>query len=143
GADPELRYTPGGQAVCDLRVATTDQWTDKGGERKEQTEWHRIVVWGKQAENCSQYLAKGRQVYVEGRLRTRQWDDKEGNKRYTTERAARTVRCRGGRGGEGGAARERRAGGQGRGPQASEGGAPADDFGGPPGGNMGDDDIPF
>src|ERR1051325_4567792 len=105
GADPELRYTPGGQAVCDLRVATTEQWTDKSGERKEQTEWHRVVVWGKQAENCSQYLSKGRQVYVEGRLRTRQWDDKDGNKRYTTEIVAQTVQFLGGGRGEG--ARER------------------------------------
>src|SRR5215813_5398130 len=111
GKDPELRYTPGGQAVCDLSIATTDQWTDKSGERKEQTEWHRVVVWGKQAENCSQYLSKGRQVYVEGRLRTRQWDDKEGNKRYTTEIVAQTVQFLGGGRGEG-APRERSGGGE-------------------------------
>ena len=153
GADPELRYTPGGQAVCDLRIATSDQWTDKSGERKEQTEWHRIVVWGKQAENCSQYLSKGRQVYVEGRLRTRQWDDKEGNKRYTTEIVAQTVQFLGGGRGEGSAARERPAGSEraAGGERAatrresngeSAGGAPGDDYGGPPGA-MSDDDIPF
>src|SRR5262252_1384903 len=144
GADPELRYTPGGQAVCDLRVATTEQWTDKSGERKEQTEWHRVVVWGKQAENCSQYLSKGRQVYVEGRLRTRQWDDKEGNKRYTTEIVAQTVQFLGGGRGEG--ARERPSGGErpaaARREAGEGGGAPNEDFGGAPGG-MSDDDIPF
>ena len=150
GKDPELRYTPGGQAVCDLSIATTDQWTDKSGERKEQTEWHRVVVWGKQAENCSQYLTKGRQCYIEGRLRTRQWDDKEGNKRYTTEIVAQTVQFLGGGRGEGaGASRGERPSG----PRRESGGGgdmgPPDDFGGgggaggPPGGGMGDDDIPF
>jgi len=151
GKDPELRYTPGGQAVCDLSIATTDQWTDKSGERKEQTEWHRVVVWGKQAENCSQYLSKGRQCYVEGRLRTRQWDDKDGNKRYTTEIVAQTVQFLGGGRGEGaGAQRGERSSGPRR--ESSGGGdmGPPDDFGGgggaaggPPGGGMGDDDIPF
>jgi single-strand DNA-binding protein len=146
GKDPELRYTPGGQAVCDLSLATTDQWTDKSGERKEQTEWHRVVVWGKQAENCSQYLAKGRQCYVEGRLRTRQWDDKDGNKRYTTEIVAQTVQFLCGKG-EGAGQRSERA------PTRREGSGgemgPPDDFGGgggastPPGGGMGEDDIPF
>jgi single-strand DNA-binding protein len=141
GADPELRYTPGGQAVCDLRIATTEQWTDKSGERKEQTEWHRVVVWGKQAENCSQYLAKGRQVYVEGRLRTRQWEDKDGQKRYTTEIVAQTVQFLGGGRGEG-ATRERPAPErQPRGNGTTESGPP-DDFGGG-GGGMGEDDIPF
>jgi single-strand DNA-binding protein len=148
GKDPELRYTPGGQAVCDLSIATTDQWTDKSGERKEQTEWHRVVVWGKQAENCSQYLSKGRQCYVEGRLRTRQWDDKDGNKRYTTEIVAQTVQFLGGGRGEGAGARGERPSG----PRRESGGGdmgPPDDFGGgggaggPPGGGMGDDDIPF
>jgi len=147
GADPEIRYTPSGQAVCDLRIATTEQWTDKGGERKEQTEWHRVVVWGKQAENCSQYLSKGRQCYVEGRLQTRQWDDKDGNKRYTTEIVAQTVKFLGGGRGEGAAQRGERSAGQRR--ESSGGEMPPDDFGGgggaggPPGGGMGDDDIPF
>src|SRR5687767_2230317 len=137
GADPELRYTPGGQAVCDLRVATTDQWTDKAGERKEQTEWHRIVVWGKQAENCAQYLAKGRQVYVEGRLRTRQWDDKDGNKRYTTEVKADRITLLGGGGGGGG----RSSGGGGGG--ADRGGSQGGGMDEPPMEPITDDDIPF
>lgn len=91
GQDPEVRYTQGGQAVCNFSVATSESWNDKEGQRQEKTEWHRIVVWGKIAEICSQYLGKGRQVYVEGRLQTRQWDDKDGNKRYTTEIVANTV----------------------------------------------------
>ncbi len=91
GADPELRYTPSGAAVCEMRLATNESWTDRQGQRQERTEWHRIVVWSKLAENCSKYLNKGRQVYVEGRLRTRSWDDKDGNKRYTTEVIANDV----------------------------------------------------
>ncbi len=91
GANPELRYTPGGQGVANFNMATSEQWTDKTGKKQERTEWHRIVVWGKLAELCSQYLAKGRQAYVEGRLQTRSWDDKEGIKRYTTEVVAQTV----------------------------------------------------
>src|SRR5215468_3929374 len=85
GADPELRYTPGGQAVCDIRLATNESWTDKNGQKQERTEWHRVVMWGKPAEICKQYLTKGQKLYVEGRLQTRSWDDKEGNKRYSTE----------------------------------------------------------
>lgn len=103
GADPEKRVTGTGQSVTNFNIATTDRWTDKGGQKQERTEWHRIVVWGAQAENCAQYLAKGRQVYIEGRLQTRQWDDKEGNKRYTTEVVAQRVQFLGGpRGSEGG-----------------------------------------
>jgi single-strand DNA-binding protein len=141
GKDPELRYTPGGQAVCDLRIATTDNFTGRDGEKKESTEWHTVVVWGKQAENCSQYLSKGRQVYVEGRLRTRSWDDKEGKKRYATEIVALTVQFLGG-GGGGGERGERRAPPGGARPAAPERGAPVEeppeDLGPPP-----DDDIPF
>src|SRR6186713_497002 len=85
GADPELRYTPSGQAVCDLRLATNESWTDKNGQKQERTEWHRVVMWGKPAEICKQYLSKGQKLYIEGRLQTRSWDDKEGNKRYSTE----------------------------------------------------------
>ena len=85
GRDPEVRYTPTGTAVANFTMATTDRWTDPGGEKKERTEWHRIVVWGKQAEIAGEYLKKGRQVYVEGSLQTREWTDREGNKRYTTE----------------------------------------------------------
>ncbi|MBU4485182.1 single-stranded DNA-binding protein [bacterium] len=101
GADPEKRYTGSGAAVTTMNIATTDVWNDKGGERQEKTEWHRIVVWGKQAETCAEYLAKGRQVYVEGRLQTRQWEDKEGNKRYTTEIVAQTVKFLGSAPGKG------------------------------------------
>src|SRR5262245_696094 len=100
GADPELRYTNTGSAVANIRIATNEQWTDKNGERQERTEWHQIVVWGKQAENCGKYLRKGRSVYIEGRLQTRQWEDQSGNKRYTTEVVAQTVQFLGGRGGE-------------------------------------------
>ncbi|MCA9561864.1 MAG: single-stranded DNA-binding protein [Myxococcales bacterium] len=92
GRDPELRYTQGNQAVTTLRVATSENWKDKtSGERKEATEWHRVVVWGRQAENCNKFLAKGRQVYIEGTLRTREWEDKDGNRRFTTEVVARNV----------------------------------------------------
>jgi len=86
GRDPEVRYTTGGSAVANFTMATTDRWNDaETGEKKERTEWHRIVVWGKQAEIAGEYLRKGRQVYVEGSLQTREWTDREGNKRYTTE----------------------------------------------------------
>lgn len=96
GQDPELKYTPGGSAVCNFSMATTEAWTDKQGQKQEKTEWHRIVVWGKLAELCNQYLAKGRQAFLEGRLQTRSWDDKEGHKRYTTEILATTVQFIGG-----------------------------------------------
>jgi single-strand DNA-binding protein len=85
GRDAELRYTPGGAAVATLNMATTEVWNDKSGQRQEKTEWHRVVLWGKSAESLTEYLTKGKQIYVEGRLQTRQWDDKDGNKRYTTE----------------------------------------------------------
>lgn len=140
GADPEVRYTQGGSAVANFRIATTEVWNDRGsGERNERTEWHRIVVWGKQAENCGEYLKKGRTVFVEGRIQTREWQDKDGNKRYTTEIVANNVQFLGGRG-EGGS------GGGGRGGSYQGGGG--SDF--PGGGDqnmdpppMGDDDIPF
>jgi single-strand DNA-binding protein len=96
GQDPELKYTPGGSPVCNFSLATTESWTDKQGQKQERTEWHRIVVWGKLAELCNQYLAKGRQAFLEGRLQTRSWDDKDGNKRYTTEIMANTVQFIGG-----------------------------------------------
>src|SRR3954447_4124368 len=99
GRDAELRYTPGGAAVATLNLATTEVWNDKGGQRQEKTEWHRIVLWGKSAESLNEYLVKGRQIYVGGRLQTRQWDDKDGNKRYTTEiRGDRIVLLGGGSG---------------------------------------------
>ena len=101
GRDAELRYTPGGAAVATLNLATTEVWNDKGGQRQEKTEWHRIVLWGKQAESLQEYLTKGKQIYVEGRLQTRQWDDKDGNKRYTTEIKADRITLLGGGGGGG------------------------------------------
>lgn len=104
GADPELRYTSGSQAVAELRLATGRRWQAKDGTQRDETEWHRVVVWGEQAEHCAKYLAKGRQVYVEGRLQTRKWQDKLGADRYTTEVVAQVVQFLGGR--EGGAATE-------------------------------------
>ncbi len=96
GKDPEVRFTPGGKAVCKFPLATTERWgTDDG--RQERTEWHNIVVWGRSAENCGQYLAKGRQIYLEGSLRSRSYDDKEGNKRYVTEIIAQRVQFLGGK----------------------------------------------
>jgi len=101
GRDPELRYTPSGQPVASFSVATNERWNDRDGKPQERTEWHRIVVWGKQAENCANYLQKGRSVYIEGRLQTREWEDKEGQKRQTTEIVAQTVQFLGGRDGAG------------------------------------------
>ena len=128
--DPEVRYTQGGAAVANFTLATNEAWTDKAGAKQEKTEWHRIVVWGKTAEIVREHLTKGRQVYVEGSLQTRQWDDREGNKRTTTEIKAMRVLFLGGRS-EGGSSEMRGAGG----------GAPSDvmtDDGPPP-----EDDIPF
>ena len=102
GADPETRYLPSGDAVCNIRVATTDRIRDKtSGEYKENTEWHRIVFFGKLAETAGQYLKKGRQVYVEGRIRTNKWQDKEGNERYTTEIIGNDMKMLGSREGMG------------------------------------------
>ena len=98
GANPEVRSTQGGQMVANLRLATTERWTDKNGQKQEQTEWHRVVVWGRQAEIVSQYLTKGRQIYVEGRIRTRQWQDQQGQKRFTTEIVAQNIQMLGSRG---------------------------------------------
>lgn len=96
GADPELKNVSAQQTVARLSVATSENWTDREGKKQERTEWHRIVVWGKLAELCGKYLAKGRQVYVEGRLQTRSWEDPQGQKRYTTEVVANTVQFLGG-----------------------------------------------
>jgi single-strand DNA-binding protein len=149
GADPDMRYTPSGQGVCELRLATSESWNDKNGQRQERTEWHRIVVWGKRAEVCSKYLSKGRQVFVEGRIQTRTYDDKDGNKRYITEIIANDVQFLGGGGRDGGGGGGGGGGGRGKGtddgpPPPSDG-----DFGGYGGGGGGgggggpDDDIPF
>jgi len=91
GQDPELRYTQNGQAVASFTMATSESWRDKDGERQERTEWHRIVAWGNQAEFCGNFLHKGRLVYVEGRLQSRDWEDKEGQKRRTTEIIAQKI----------------------------------------------------
>lgn len=99
GRDAELRYTTGGSAVATLNLATTEQWKDKEGQKKEATEWHRVVVWGKTAETLAEYLTKGKQIYLEGKLQTRKWKDKEGQDRYTTEvRGDRMVLLSGGGG---------------------------------------------
>lgn len=103
GADPEVRYTQSGTPVANLRIATNERWTDKSGQSQERTEWHRVVVFGNTAENCAKYLSKGRQVYVEGRIQTNEWQDNDGNKRYTTEIVAQNVTfLSGGNGGGGG-----------------------------------------
>lgn len=136
GNAPEMRFTGGGQAVANFRIATNESWTDKSGQKQERTEWHRIVVWGKLAELCGEYLAKGRQVFVEGRLQTREWTDKEGKKNYTTEVVAQNVQFLGGRG-EAGAGAGRR-GGEDFGPPPPGMEEPS---GGPPQGA--EDDIPF
>ena len=97
GQEPEIRYTQGGNSVCNFRIATTERWKDRDtGDMKERTEWHRIIVWGKQAEMCGEYLAKGRAVHVEGKLQTRKWEDKDGNERWTTEVVADRVTFLGG-----------------------------------------------
>ncbi len=102
GRDAELRYTPGGAAVATLNLATTEVFKDREGQRKEDTQWHRVILWGKTAESLQDYLTKGKQIYVEGKLQTRKWKDKDGNDRYTTEiRGDRIVLLSGGgRGGE-------------------------------------------
>jgi single-strand DNA-binding protein len=146
GADPELKYTPSNRPVCNLSIATNEVFKDKGGQRQERTEWHRVTVWGEQAETCSKYLSKGRMVYLEGRLQTRSWDDKtDGKKRYSTEIVAdRVVFLGGGAGAEGGARKPGGGGGGGRswgeeGSAAPAGAAEPEGHGPPPG----DDDIPF
>lgn len=96
GKDPEFKYTPGGQAVATFSLATTERFADKGGQRQERTEWHNIVAWGKLAELSNQYLKKGRSVYIEGRITTRSWDDKDGVKKYKTEIVANTLQFIGG-----------------------------------------------
>ena len=103
GVDPEIRYTQSGTPVANLRIATNEVWTDKNSQRQERTEWHRVVVFGRTAENCGKYLTKGRQVFVEGRIQTKEWEDRDGNKRYTTEIVASNITfLSGGSGGGGG-----------------------------------------
>ena len=131
GQDPEVRYTPSGVAVANFSIATSEEWKDKdSGEKREQTEWHRIVAWRRLGEICGEYLSKGRQVYIEGRLQTRSWDDRDGNKKYTTEIVASDVQFLG--------SRDMAGGGGGR-PSGGGGGG----FQGAPGPGPEDDDIPF
>jgi single-strand DNA-binding protein len=141
GRDPEMRYLPSGDAVANLRVATTDKFKDKNGDMQEQTEWHSVAFFGRQAEVCGQYLKKGSQVYVEGSLRTRKWQDKDGNDRYTTEIRGDRMQMLGGRGG-GGASADYDAPPMDSGSSAPRG-KPAG--GGSSGGGFDDldDDIPF
>jgi single-strand DNA-binding protein len=128
GADPELRYTPSGAAVANFNMATTEKWKDKEGQLQEKTEWHRIILWARQAEIAKEYLRKGSSVYIEGRLQNRNYEDKDGIKRYVTEIIGQRMQLLGGRGG----------------------GAPSESSGGPsepppPPGNLEneDDDLPF
>ena len=129
GRDPEVRYTPSGAAVCNLRIATTRNWKNRdSGERQEETEWHSVVLYDRQAEVAGEYLKKGRPVYIEGRLKTRKWQDKEGQDRYTTEIVAETMQLLGGRdsGGEsgGGMGGDDEGGGYSRPPAARPAAAP-------------------
>ena len=149
GADPETRAMPSGMTVANLRLATTENWKDKqSGEQQERTEWHSVALFGRLGEIAAEYLRKGSQVYIEGRLRTRKWQDKEGRDRYTTEIIGSEMQMLGGRGGGGGGGGSGGAGGYSDAPARGEpsepaaagssggggGGAPRDDF---------DDDIPF
>ena len=128
GQDPELRYTPDGAAVANFSIATSIEWKDRdSGGKKEKTEWHRIVAWRRLGELCGEYLAKGRQVYIEGRLQTRDWQDRDGNKRYTTEIVATDIQFLGSRDSSG--------------PRDGYGGPPPPDE--PPQFDSQDDDIPF
>ena len=135
GRDAELRYTPGGAAVATLNLATTEVFKDREGQKKEDTQWHRVILWGKTAESLQDYLVKGKQIYVEGKLQTRKWKDKDGNDKYTTEvRGDRVVLLSGG-------------GGRGEGGGERGGGGRTDDSvtQAEPGGSveLTDDDIPF
>ncbi len=128
GKDPEVRYTPSGLGVANFNIATSETWTNKEGAKETRTEWHRIVAFGKLAEICGEYLSKGKQVYIEGRIQTRDWEDKNGVKRYTTEIVASQMQMLGARDSADTAR-----------PQSS----PVSDFQGAPAQGPGDDDIPF
>lgn len=130
GADPEIRYTAGGTPVANFNLATKETWTNKDGVREDRTEWHRIVAWGKLGQICGEYLVKGKLVYIEGKLRTRSWEDREGNKRYTTEILAQTMQMLSPAGD--------------RAPVERDIGGKDFDLGEPPGGGpFPEDDIPF
>ena len=148
GRDPETRYTGGGQAVANFSVATDETYKDKAGERQKRTEWHKIVVWGKQAEIAQQYLKKGSLIFIEGRIQSREWQDKEGQKRTSFEIVATNFRMLGGRGDGGGSGGGSASVGGGRAEEHDQSG-PSDDFGGHGGGGgtagpeISDEDIPF
>jgi len=155
GMDPELKYTQGGQAVLRIRLATTESFVNKSGERQERTDWHTVVVWGKRAEALNKILSKGRTIWVEGRIQTRSWEDKDGGKRYATDINAQSIGLVGGRdgggGGGGGGPRASYGGGGGSGGGFEGGGGAAGGAGGAGGGGFdgpdfdpgSDDDIPF
>ena len=148
GRDPETRYTGGGQAVANFSVATDETYKDKAGERQKRTEWHKIVVWGKQAEIAQQYLKKGSLIFIEGRIQSREWQDKEGQKRTSFEIVATNFRMLGGRGDGGGSGGGGATMGGARAEEHDQSG-PSDDFGGHGGGGgaagpeISDEDIPF
>ena len=134
GRDPEVRYTPDGTAVANFSVATSEEWKDKAtGEKRDKFEWHRIVACRRLGEVCGEYLSKGRQVYIEGRIQTRDWEDKDGNKRYTTEIVADKMQMLGSRNDFGGS----------QGAAQGGGARPQNSAPGPAYSDMGDDDIPF
>lgn len=142
GRDPEVRYTPNGDSITNINIATTDSWKDKAtGEKKEATEWHRVVFFGRLAEIAGQYLKKGRQVYIEGALRTRKWQDKEGQERYTTEIVANEMKMLGSREGMSDAPPRESGGGAGAGSGAGRPATAAQPAGS--GFNDFEDDIPF
>ena len=158
GRDPETRYTTGGDAVTNLRIATTETWKDKSGEKQEKTEWHSVVLFGRQAEIAGEYLKKGRSVYIEGRLQTRKYTDKDGVEKYSTEIVADRMQLIGGREGGGGGDAEFSGASAGAGERSGGGGGGAprrDNAGGGSGAKGGggaapkkntedfDDDIPF
>ena len=135
GADPETRYMPSGGAVTNLRLATSESWKDKqSGEQQERTEWHRVAIFGRLAEIAAEYLRKGSQVYIEGRLRTRKWQDNQGNERYSTEIVANEMQMLGGRSGMGEPPAGVERGGEDTARREATAAPAADDF---------DDDIPF
>ncbi len=149
GRDPEVRYTPNGSAVCNLRLATTRNWKNRdSGEKMEETEWHSVVLYDRQAEIAGEYLKKGRPVYIEGRLKTRKWQDKDGNDRYTTEIVAETMQLLGGRETMGGSAPDDEHGGgapapRSAPPRSAPRSAPAAQPKSSTGFDDMDDDIPF
>jgi single-strand DNA-binding protein len=148
GRDPETRYTSGGQAVANFSVATDETYKDKSGERQKRTEWHKIVVWAKQAEIAQQYLKKGSLVFIEGRIQSREWQDKEGQKRTSYEIVATNFRMLGGRAdgaaaGAGAGAGAGHGGGQGRHADPDMEGGPMVEEPGPSGPEISDEDIPF